>query len=105
MPTFSVSREINKQPAAIPSMPSTQLVPRIHASKDPWMKHQSWCLVSDEAVHAIIGRDGLYGVCVVPFSCNIPSFSQVHEISVLLPGDLPLYGTVLTHTNESQLSC
>jgi hypothetical protein len=69
------------------------------------MKHLSWCLVSDEAVHAIIGRDGLYRVCMVPFSCSIPNFSQMHEISVLLPGDLPLYGTALTHINESQLSC
>jgi hypothetical protein len=33
--TVSLSREVNKQPAAIPSMSSTQLVPRIHASKDP----------------------------------------------------------------------
>ena len=69
------------------------------------MKHQSWCLVSDEAVHAIIGRDGLYGGVRGAISCNIPNFFQMHEISVLLPGDLPLYGTVLTHTNESQLSC
>jgi hypothetical protein len=97
VPPFSLSREINKRAAAIPSMSSTQLVPRIHASKGPWMKHQSWCLVSGEAVHAIIGRDGLYGVCVVPFSCNIPNFSQVHEISVLLPGDQPLDGTVCSH--------
>jgi hypothetical protein len=69
------------------------------------MKHLSWWLVSDEAVHAIIGRDGLYGVCMVPFSCNIPNFFQMRKISVLLPGDLPLYGIVLTHANESQVSC